>query len=261
MQVQTVYVQGVKDVNEDELLVGKDIFGVFDGATGLVPYRNGIDETGGQIAARIAKKVFASSSEPLEKLAIKANTEIAYAMTQNGIDTSNAVHRWSTTAAVVRVREDVLEFTAIGDSCILGILSDGGYRLLVPYQNQDAPLLQVRKSLTSEEKRERLMSLRKEANVTYGCLNGDARAERFLHTGRYEKALFDSVLIFTDGLMLPKRDALGDEDWNTFVELHRAGGLQNIVKYVRTQEKADSSCERFPRFKIHDDVAAIAINF
>ena len=227
MRVQSVYVQGVKDVNEDELLVGETVFGVFDGATGLVPYRNENGETGGQVAARIAKKVFESSivSEPLEGLAIKANREIAHAMNTRGIDTSNALSRWSTTAAVVRVKQDELEFAGISDSCILGILPGGGYQLLVPYHNQDAHLLQVWKSLTDEEKRECLMSLRREANVTYGVLNGDGRAENFLRAGTC-KTVFDSVLIFTDGLIIPKRDAFGDEDWKTFVELYRAGNMQ-----------------------------------
>lgn len=259
MHIQSVYLQGVKDINEDELLIGKDVFGVFDGATGLVPYINEHGETGGQIAAKLAKRLFASLDEPLETIAVKANKEIAKAMTKEGIDTSYPESRWSTTAAAVRLKGDWIEFVGIGDSCVLAILPRS-YHPLLPYHNQDASLLNVWKFLNSEEKKAGLLRLRREANVTYGVLNGDQRAEKFLYAGKC-KNVFDSVVIFTDGLLPPKRDALANEKWQEFAKLYRQGGLQNLAQYVRGQERVDASCEKFPRFKLHDDIAAVSLDF
>lgn len=38
-------------------------------------------------------------------------------------------------------------------------------------------------------------------------------------------------------------------------------GLEGLRDHVRDQEAADPDIERFPRFKKHDDIAAIAIHF
>jgi len=38
-------------------------------------------------------------------------------------------------------------------------------------------------------------------------------------------------------------------------------GLDGLRDHVRSQEAADPDMKRYPRFKKHDDIAAIAIHF
>ena len=69
-KIQKIYSQGSGKTNEDVLLIKKNLFAVFDGATSLVGYADKIGKTGGRIAAEIAKDIFSKNSGSLKNLAI-----------------------------------------------------------------------------------------------------------------------------------------------------------------------------------------------
>ena len=98
-------------------------------------------------------------------------------------------------------------------------------------------------------------------NICYGVLNGEPDAVHFLRYGRESLDDVQAVLLFTDGLFLPKEDPHQLDDWSQFVDLYQSGGLSAIHREVRALEQLDPGCRLYPRFKTHDDIAAIAITF
>jgi len=43
------------------------------------------------------------------------------------------------------------------------------------------------------------------------------------------------------------------------IKLHQKSGLVLILEKIRNLESSDPDCDEYPRFKPHDDIAAIAI--
>ena len=52
---------------------------------------------------------------------------------------------------------------------------------------------------------------------------------------------------------------LEDSDWRSFVNIYRQGGLQALRDHVRCLQCQDPTLKKYPRFKLHDDIAAVAI--
>lgn len=99
---------------EDAMLVGDNIFGVFDGAGSLVKFTDSRGNTGGRLAATIARDAFARCPGYLyHDGAVLANREIRKYMMIAGVDVSEKVNLWCTTAAVVRMRENYFEWLQI----------------------------------------------------------------------------------------------------------------------------------------------------
>ena len=123
-KIQKIYSQGSGKTNEDVLLIKKNLFAVFDGATSLVGYADKIGKTGGRIAAEIAKDIFSKNSGSLKNLAIEANNKIRAVMIEGGINTNNKEEIWSTCFAAVRIKRQEIEYASIADCLILVIFQD-----------------------------------------------------------------------------------------------------------------------------------------
>jgi hypothetical protein len=119
MRIECWSEPGRSSGSEDALLVALPRVGVFDGATALAGTPGG-----GAEAARLACACFARGGGLMEA-ARAANRAIAEAMTAAGMPAPSAVERWSTTAAVVDVRGDALEWFTIGDSAVVVERDDG----------------------------------------------------------------------------------------------------------------------------------------
>jgi hypothetical protein len=63
----------------------------------------------------------------------------------------------------------------------------------------------------------------------------------------------------TDGLFIPREDPHQDSDWDTLIDLYRKDGLKMIRDHVRSLQRQDPACRKYPRFKVHDDIAAVAV--
>jgi serine/threonine protein phosphatase PrpC len=254
-------------VSEDALLVAADRWGVFDGATSLVPFADERGRTGGALAAAIAREAFAAGgSAPLVELAREANLRIAEAMRAHGVDASLPAHRWGTTASVVRAEGDELAWLSIGDGSIVLVRDDGSHAALGREPDHDVETKKLRARLgpmSAGEARRRLepsiAQIRARANVAYGVLNGDPRAEAFLQHGRVRPSGLRAVLLFTDGLLLPKADPEAGDDLGALVALYGRGGLDAMLAAVRALEAEDPEGWRYPRLKPRDDVTVIAV--
>ena len=268
MKIQKIYDKGSREINEDELLIQDNLFAVFDGATSLIKYVNEKGETGGRLAAKIAKEVFSKNDKPLNGLAEGANDKILEEMKKVGINSNQKESLWSAAVAAIKINKEEIEFFTIADCLILVIFKDGYHKLLVDYFDFDLESMKKWKELANKKVKDIFnillkdeIELRRQANVKFGVLNGEKEARKFFEFGKIDLKDIKSIILFTDGLLIPKEDPEAPEDWDLFVKLYQEKGLVGILNFVRSLEKTDPLCWKYPRYKQHDDVAAIGIDF
>lgn len=265
LRIETLLEKGSSDINEDVLLVQEEaIFGVFDGATSLDPRRFQGGKSGGYLAANLAAQTFRQSEDDLYNTAVKANERIFLAQQKEHIAAGDRHLLWSTGMAVVRIGENSLEYCQTGDCLIMLLHQDGNYTLPVRDHDFDRETLQLLKAHTQggvsrDTVTAQIRKVRMQMNRSYGVLNGEAVAVDFIRHGFVDLDDVTDILIFTDGLFLPKENPDSDHDWDRFTQLYRSGGLQGLRQYVRTRQSADDSIQKYPRFKCHDDIAAVAV--
>ena len=271
MRIDHLLDKGIGMMNEDAIVVTGGRFGVFDGASSVNSYVDEQGRTGGYLASNIAKATFKTSASGLVETSLEANRRIGAAMAAKNIDTAQKENTWCTTMAAVDVdianRE--FEWAQIADSIILVINMDGTHQGLIRDDyDHDRELMLRWKEMADrrvDDIRSRLQSeiveLRRNANVKYGVLNGDPNAEKFLRTGSYLLEYVAHVLIFTDGMIPPKKDPTAADDFSPIVKLFLEGGLPRIRDWIREIENGDPNCWEFPRYKKSDDIAAIAVSF
>ncbi len=263
ISVEKIYDKGVSEINEDELLIKDNIFAVFDGAYSNFK-ENG--KTGGKIAAEVLKATFSKNEGTLMELGIEANEKLFDKMKKAKVDFTKKSNLCMSTAAVVRIRQEQLEYFQVGDSLILLIYKDGTHRLLTEYYDQDIPVLvewkrhaKLGEKNIKEKVFDKIMESRTKINIEFGVINGEREAVNFFKTGKVKPDDIKHIILFTDGLLLPKEDPEAEEDWNTFVEIYKKSGLNGLLKYVRNIEDNDPKNYTYPRTKQHDDISAIAI--
>jgi len=263
MKVEHILEQGSGARNEDYLIMDHNIFGVFDGATSLtdVCYEEG--KSGGCMASSIAGQVFLRNHHPLVKLGTEANDSIRTRMEHCRINLSQRCGLWSTSAAVVRLKDDEIEWFQTGDAQVVFIDRDCGYKVAARREDHDYPTLNMirEKGRFHPEVQRMVETVRQGMNRNYGVLNGEPEAEDFFRTGVEPCRNIKTVLLFTDGLDVPCPDPKKYKDFSCLVNLACERGLDGLRDHVRSQEAADPDMKRYPRFKKHDDIAAIAIHF
>lgn len=268
MRVEYIHEKGTGVLNEDSLLVGEDIFGVFDGATSLDGATFDGWKTGGYLASSIAWGVYGNNDDSLYELSCRANTAIYEGMVSRGVDVSKKENLWSTSAAVVKIGDGVFEWAQTGDSLIMAIDEDNSHRLLVDSYDHDMDTLLMWKNLAEESPGtvfdtvfDQIRKVRTGMNVDYGVLNGEEASLDFFKMGVEPLDGLKHLVIFTDGLFIPKRDPRKKESFDRFASLYLEGGLEGVRNHVRELQEQDPFCREFPRFKPHDDIAAVSISF
>lgn len=266
MKIEYILEKGTGQLNEDAIVIEEKLFGVFDGATSLnkKTFENG--KSGGFLASSAAEKVFRKNHFPLVDLARDANAAIYGRMMAHGVDLRCKENLWSTSAAVVRIKDNTLEWVQTGDAYIILIFDDGSHRVLVEQDDHDYetlclwPLergdgvLGIESALADQIRKKRC-----EMNLTYGVLNGEEKALDFLNHGFEPLDHIKDLLLFTDGLSIPTRTPERKRNFAPLVDLYQTLGLNGLKKKIRQMEGLDPHCIRFPRFKPHDDIAAISI--
>jgi hypothetical protein len=263
-----VYSQGSGKMNEDEYLLKDNLFVVFDGATSLIPFMSSEGKTGGRLAAEIARKEFSKDGESLFELAENTNNVLVESMRESNIDTSQKEALWMVGAAAVKIHENEIEYFQISDCHILTILKDDTAKLLVDVIDHDLETMKMWKEAALrneegnlwEELKPQINKVRRQANIDYGFLNGEKEAVKFFKYGKVKRNNIKSIILFTDGMLIPKTDPEGEEDWNLFAKIYQEKGLTGVLEHVRSTEDSDSKCRKYPRFKIHDDIAAVSID-
>jgi len=268
MKHELIYNQGVGVVNEDAWLVHNNVFGVFDGATSMNRFIDRDGKTGGYLASHITKEVFLDKEISLKEGFRLANKKIEEKMIELEIDTSKKTNLWVTSAAVVKIVGQQMEWAQIGDCLILLVNKDGSHHLLVTDYDYDRDTLTTWHNLARQKIDniknhpsiiEQMTKKGENMGITYGALNGEKVMLDFVNSGVEDISDVAHVILFTDGLQVPQEDPALDDDFNIFVNLYLSDGLQGIMEYVRREEKGDPNLWKYPRFKIHDDIAAISV--
>lgn len=265
--VTYVLEKGSAKLNEDAVSLNGSVYGVFDGATSLHKQNLGKGLTGGFLASNAAKDVFLNRKGPLTALANEANEAIFRKMVAHNIDTSDKNKLWSTSAAVIKIEEKTLNWVQIGDSLILIIYKDGSYKLPATHHDHDFETLSMWEKIAHKTDKtimealgDQIKKVRKGMNVEYGVLNGEKEFSSFLQSGSENLENISRVLLFTDGLFIPSEHP-SQNNFDIMVDLVNKGGLNEVRDYVRSIEKTDPECRKYPRFKTHDDIAAISLEF
>ncbi len=262
-------------LNEDHLLVSGNLFGVFDGATGLDKYVDEQGRTGGYLASQIAQETFGElgAQMNLRDCALEANNRIRQAMTKNNIDFKQKENAWATTASVVKLHDDYFEWLGISDSPILLVYNDQTFKVLY-YQEHDLPTLVLAQELIAKQNQgilkidslwselfPQIMAVRKRANIDYGVMDGDPAMERFLASGQESLENVKYILIFSDGLLIPKKDPRAPEEFGKIVDNFCRGAFNRVLTTVRDLENSDPQCFIYPRTSPYDDASGVAISF
>ncbi len=267
-QISQIQEKGVGIMNEDSILIKDNIFGVFDGASSLNKYINDEGKTGGYLASSIVKEIFEKNDKPLIELAKEANDKLEKEMLKHNIDVNDKVNRWNTTASVVKINKETFEYLQICDSAILVINKNGTYKVINGFEDHDEETI-IKWQKLAEEKIQNIRDVllptiidnRRKANIDYGVLNGEQDALNLIHTGSDSLKDIASILILSDGLLIPKKDPTSKENWELLVDLYQKGGLENIKNYIRNIENNDPNCWDYPRLKKSDDISAVALDF
>ncbi len=284
-RIDTILEKGSGTINEDSLHAGDDIFGVFDGATSLDKAKFENHLTGGCIASSTACRIFSKNGYSLEQLARNANCAIREAMLSHGVKWHQRDKLWSTSAAVARIKKvfenenffhggpALLEWIQTGDSFILLIFKDQSYKVLGKTDDHDYETLSMWKKMAAIEKNtltnpslkisealgEQIKRVRMGMNRSYGVLNGEDAAEDFLQSGVESLEGVTDILVFTDGLTVPSPMPKKIKNFDILVQEYLKRGLTGLKNRIREMESLDKECRLYPRFKCHDDIAAIAV--
>ncbi|QQG37524.1 MAG: protein phosphatase 2C domain-containing protein [Candidatus Kaiserbacteria bacterium] len=271
MHIEQLFDKGVGKINEDAMTIGATRFGVFDGVSSRAGYVDEHGKSGGYLAANIAKEVFETFKGSLTQTAMEANKRIESVMEDKGIDITKKENRWGTTMAVVDVNhsEKEFEWAQVADSLVIVIYTDGTFKQLIQDDyDHDRGIMSLWKELAdtkTEDIRGKLdgniRQLRQDVNVTFGVINGQADVSKFIRTGKESLENVAHILIFTDGLLIPKEDPQANDDFSVTVNLFLEGGLPKVRDHIRATEDTDPNCWKYPRYKKSDDIAAIAVSF
>ncbi len=134
---------------EDALVHHGGWFGVFDGATGLAP-KSSTTETGGRIAARTAAEVVKNTSGDTLTILEAANVAISREMDNAGVDTSDPLSRYVTSASLVRKTPHGIEYANVADSTIVVEFADGSIQVITEQVDHDEKALKLWSELVQE---------------------------------------------------------------------------------------------------------------
>ncbi len=267
---ETLLEQGSTLINEDALWATSRLSIVCDGATSLDTARASgaeSDSSGGQKAAAITASVFAADPDrDLAASARAANKAIREAMISEQVDTSCREQLWSTSFAAVQIDSRTVRWCQIGDCAIVALHADGSRRLLHPLPNHDEAVLQRWQRIgpgaagtIHQELADDIVSVRRAMNREFGVLNGEDAAMDFLSCGCLENDQISALLLFSDGLFPPSSSPGTPLDTEQLMQLYQSGGLRGIRDHIRRLQRSDRACLRYPRFKIFDDISAVAL--
>lgn len=267
MKIDKAYSKGIGKLNEDAFLIEESLFVVADGATSRNKYLDEQGLTGGYLAANILINTYKNDFSNLIDTAILANEKLLKAMTTAGVNIDDDRNLWKASFVAIEIKGEEIEWVRVGD-CEIMTVSEDVCTLLGSRQKFDSEALIHWQKLARQNIEDigkafaNTFKLKKDyVNTKLGVLNGDPRMANLIEQGSIPKDSLDSIILFTDGLSLPTEDPTEDADTDLYLKLYEQGGLAGLMKHVRRLEQSDASLKKYARFKKHDDIAAISIDF
>lgn len=269
MKTNTVFDQGDWLMNEDQIVINGNLFAVFDGATSLNKFISPEWKTWGYLASLTAKNTFETTSwdKSIIELVTLSNKRISEIMDHHNVDRSKPENRWSTWFAAVKINWDILEWSQIADCIILLINEDNSYKLLIEDYDLDKEIMLEWKNLWNMSKDQKfkiifnkIVELKKKQNIDYWVLNGEDNFNNLLRSWTVNLKWVKHILLFTDWLIPLNENPENNDNFWDFVKDFLENWLLYTKEKQRILEKSDPECTKYPRYKRHDDIAAISIS-
>jgi len=256
-----------KKVSEDAMVVNNEmnVYGVFDGATPITPFKNADGMNGAYIASNLFRKYFQNqfrAEMTLSEGIILANRKLLKEMKLNNIDVNRPEERWSTCVAIIKIDKQKISFAQLGDCMIIAEYHNGQINILTKDTVKD---ISIRAKMRREKERKQGLNLpdesyyqsiknqliynRSMANTVdgYSVANGTEAVGNYIQSGFINTKNLKSILLISDGLSHPRFDLM-----HTFKLIKDIGLKEYSIRLEREELKS----------KIHsDDKTGIFICF
>lgn len=257
-----------KSVSEDSVLMNEklNVYGVFDGATPLIPFKDENGMNGAYLASNLFKdyflRLYQSNLSLVEGIAA-ANRRLSDHMKQYKVNQEQYECLWSTCAAVIKIEKDgKISFAQLGDCMIIVEFQNGMIKALTKDTVKDISKRakqwreHQRKSGVKIEDEEYFQDLTQQlifnrslANKPngYTAANGKEEVLNFIQYGQVNLSEIKKLLMITDGLFHPEY---------SIEEIFKKIDQSGIDKYSLELEKF----EKKNNLRL-DDKAGIMIQF
>jgi hypothetical protein len=246
-----------------------DIYAVVDGATALTE-QNMAGLNTSAFTAHFVANVLASSTGDAGHLLAAANTGLRKELERSWPKVWEMGKLGpSAGAAVIRIHESTrATLSSISDCAVLG-RCDGVWQFLSVPDTRHAELddevvraiLELKRRLPqswSVETQALLVDNRLKSNIEYGVLNGEPAADTFIHNREIDLAVFDSIVLMTDGMIWPSGGSFAGRHFKS-AEMMMQLGIAGCHRQLKALYDADAELVQFPRLKHMDDCAAIIL--
>lgn len=256
----------VKKESEDACIINDElgIYGVLDGSTPMVNFKDENGHNGAYLAANLFKTYFESLqiANFLHKEVAHANRLLKREMEAYNVDLSKKHHLWCTCVSVVQVKDDILSYASLGDTMIVvcdrygqvnvltvDTVKNISYRAKIKREIDRLKGFDVPPEEYFKHQQNDVIYNRSLANTPngYSVANGMDEAEAYIQYGQLETKNLEHVLIMSDGLFDPK-GSLNDV-YREIVEV----GLEIYVEKMMAREQKQG--------KYSDDKTAVLLYF
>jgi hypothetical protein len=214
-----------KSVSEDSIVLNEkiNVYGVFDGATPLMPFKDENGMNGAYLASNIFKDYFLGlyrSNHSLVEGIMAANRMLRELMEKYKVNQEKYENLWSTCAAIIKIEEEgKISYAQLGDCMIIAEYQTGTVKALTRDTVKDisyrakAYREELRKqgvNIPDEEyyhdRTHQLLFNRSLANMEHGytVANGKEEVLNFIQHGQVNTSEIKTLLLITDGLFHPK---------------------------------------------------------
>ncbi|WP_144555076.1 protein phosphatase 2C domain-containing protein [Bacillus sp. X1(2014)] len=213
-----------KSVSEDSIVLNEkvNVYGVFDGATPLMPFKDENGMNGAYLASNIFKDYFFrlyQSNLSLVEGMMAANRMLREHMEKYKVNQEKYENLWSTCAAIIKIENDgKISYAQLGDCMIMAEYQNGTIKALTRDTVKD---INYRAKLLREEQRNQGVKIQDEeyyndrtqqlifnrslANKEYGytVANGKKEVLHFIQHGQVNSSEIKTLLMITDGFFHP----------------------------------------------------------
>ena len=262
--------------NEDRFVVGDNFFMVIDGATSLMKTDLFNPTEGSWFVSFIKRRLSAKSKHVFEKLSNiskQAYAEFCAVLDKNGLNPQDLLYYPSAGLALAEIVEDKVVINTIGDCEAVVKFKDGKTVRLVQkellkldaYALERMVKLKEQKGLTMKqaftECKDVLVANRRLMNKPdgYNVFTVSKTGKFEFLTKSFELKDIDEIYLYTDGFAQTFEEfkIYGSYEQTFSKSLDIKSEVEKIVKTAFS----DKDCEKYPRFKIIDDIAIIKMQF
>lgn len=225
------------------------VYGVMDGVTPIVDYRDEDGHNGANLASNTIKRYLEGLDRvtDLKEEVVAANRELRQAMLRGGIDIAVKHELWASCLAVVHLSADGIRFAQLGDCMAIARYEDGRVHVLT--QNRVIGVsarAKAKRALDREQGKPvedesfyaevypRLVYNRSQMANTpegYGVANGTEEAADHIQTGLIPAEGLTHVLLVSDGMFHPELPL------ETTMEIIVRDGFEPYVAQVEEAER------------------------